>query len=87
MSLGHRFCQCFETHNTVVQKPTLSFEWGWNLLQSIRRGDELRLAHCDICSIAYVYDQLQLPRGDCPACLTLRALPPKKAPPRRAAMG
>ena len=87
VSLGHRFCQCFETHNLLVQKPTLSFEWGWNLLQSIRGGDELRLAHCDICSIAYVYDQLHLPRVDCPACLTLRVLPPKKAPPRRAAMG
>ena len=72
---GHRFCQCFETHNMVVANPTLTFEWGWNLMRSIRRGDELRLAHCDVCSIAYVYDQLALPRSGCPACLTLRSPP------------
>ena len=75
VDLGHRFCQCFETHKAVVLEPTLSFEWGWNLLQSIRRGDELRLAHCDVCSIAHVYDQLALPRSVCPACLTLRSVP------------
>ena len=85
--MGHRFCQCFETHKMVVAEPTLSFEWGWNLLQSIRRGDELRLAHCDVCSISYVYDQLQLPRSDCPACLTLRATPARSAPTRQTAMG
>ena len=86
MNLGHRFCQCFETHRLMIPKPTLSFEWGWNLLKSIRRGDELRLAHCDVCSIAYVYDQLQLPRSDCPACLTLRTVPSKNAPVRQTAM-
>ena len=84
---GHRFCQCFETHKMVVPNPTLSFEWGWNLLRSLRRGDELRLAHCDICSIAYLYDKLRLPRGNCPACRTLRAVPTGRAPARRAAMG
>ena len=87
VNLGHRFCQCFETHRMMVPKPTLSFEWGWNLLQNIRRGDELRLAHCDVCSIAYVYDQLHLPRSDCPACLTLRKVPGRHAPVRHTAMG
>ena len=86
VDLGHRFCQCFETHKMVISKPTLNFEWGWNLMQSIRRGDELRLAHCDVCSIAYVYDQLTLPRSDCPACLTLRSAPPKGARIRQSAM-
>ena len=87
VGLGHRFCQCFETHKMVISKPTLNFEWGWNLMQSIRRGDELRLAHCDVCSIAYVYDQLALPRSVCPACLILRSAPPKGAPTRQSAMG
>ena len=87
VDLGHRFCQCFETHETVVPKPTLSFEWGWNLLQSIRRGDELGLAHCDVCSIAYIYDQLALPRTDCPACLTLRSVPEAGAAAGRPATG
>lgn len=87
VDLGHRFCQCFETHRMTVPQPTLSFEWGWNLLRNIRRGDELRLAHCDVCSIAYVYDQLHVPRGDCPACLTLRKVPGRHAPIRHTAMG
>ena len=87
VDLGHRFCQCFETHGVVVPQPTLSFEWCWNLLRNIRRGDELRLAHCDVCSIAYVYDQLRVPRRDCPACRTLRAVPARRAPLRQPAMG
>lgn len=71
VDLGHRFCQCFETHTLVVPKPRLSFEWGWNLMMSIRRGDELSLARCDDCSMSYVYDLLALPRSGCPSCLTL----------------
>ena len=73
VDLGHRFCQCFETHRLVVPEPKLSFEWGWNLMMNIRRGDELSLAYCDVCSISYVYDLLALPRSGCPSCLTLRS--------------
>ena len=73
VDLGHRFCQCFETHTLVVPDPKLSFEWGWNLMMSIRRGDELSLAYCDVCSMSYVYDLLALPRSGCPSCLTLRS--------------
>jgi len=71
VDLGHRFCQCFETHNLLVPEPKLSFEWGWNLMMSIRRGDELGLARCEVCSMSYVYDLLALPRSGCPSCLTL----------------
>jgi len=73
LDLGHRFCQCFETHNVIVPDPTLSFEWGWNLMLSIRRGDELSLTRCEACATSYVYDLLALPRSGCPACLTLGA--------------
>jgi hypothetical protein len=68
--LGHKFCQCFETYQTLVSNPALSFEWGWNLLISIRRGDELGIEQCATCSICYVVDRLALPRSPCPACLT-----------------
>ena len=71
VDLGHRFCQCFETHKLLVPEPRLSFEWGWNLMMSIRRGDELGLARCEVCSMSYVYDLLALPRSGCPSCLTL----------------
>jgi hypothetical protein len=69
IDLGLRFCECFETFDAFVPRSSLSFEWGWNLLVSMRRGDELGIAHCDTCSIGYVFDLLSLPRATCPACL------------------
>lgn len=68
IELGHRFCECFESYLVLVPRPILSFEWGWNLLSSIRRGDELAIARCENCSGGYVYDLLTLPRPACPAC-------------------
>jgi hypothetical protein len=69
VDLGHRFCECFETFDVLVPRSSLSFEWCWNLLVSMRRGDELGIAVCDACSICYVFDILSLPRSACPACL------------------
>jgi hypothetical protein len=69
IDLGHRLCECFESFDELVPRGSLSFEWGWNLLISMRRGDELGIAHCEACSIGYVFDLLSLPRAACPACL------------------
>jgi len=69
VDLGHRLCECFETFVLLVPRASLSFEWAFNLLTSMRRGDELGIAHCDACSICYVFDMLSLPRAACPACL------------------
>lgn len=66
--LGHRFCECFETYRAVVPRPTLTFEWGWNLLLSMRRGEELGIARCEVCTVCYIVDLLALPRNACPAC-------------------
>jgi hypothetical protein len=68
VDLGHRFCECFETYDVLVPRGVLSFEWGWNLLMSIRRGEELGIARCEACSVCYVFDLLSLPRSACPAC-------------------
>jgi hypothetical protein len=77
VELGHRFCDCFETYALLVPRSTLSFEWGWNLLLSMRRGDELGIARCENCSVCYLFDLLSLPRSACPACLLFRRpLPP-----------
>jgi len=73
IELGNRFCECYETHVRVVPKPTLSFEWAWNLMSAIRRGDEIGISRCDRCATVYLYDQLALPPSPCPACPTLRA--------------
>jgi hypothetical protein len=69
VDLGLRLCECFATFALLVPRSSLSFEWCWNLLVSMRRGDELGIAHCDTCSISYVFDALSLPRAACPACL------------------
>lgn len=66
--LGHRFCESFETYTSLVSSPTLSFEWGWNLLLSIRRGDELAITCCNSCAQGYIVDLLALPRTPCPRC-------------------
>jgi hypothetical protein len=68
IDLGARFCECFETYDVLVPHGALSFEWGWNLLMTIRRGDELGIARCEACSICYVFDLLSLPRSACPTC-------------------
>ena len=66
--LGHRFCECFETYRDLVPRPSLNFEWCWNLLKSIRRGEELGIACCEICAVCYIIDLLALPRSPCPGC-------------------
>lgn len=68
IDFGHRFCECFETYTALVRYPGLSFEWGWNLLISIRRGDELGIGRCYDCGTSYVYDLLTVPRAVCPTC-------------------
>lgn len=77
VDLGHRFCQCYETHLLLVPEPALSFEWGWNLLLGIRRGDELGIRRCEDCSMSYIYDLLALPRSTCPACFALHSVQPE----------
>jgi hypothetical protein len=69
VDLGQRFCECFESFDLLVPRSSLTFEWCWNLLVSMRRGDELGIARCSTCSISYVFDVLSLPRSACPACL------------------
>lgn len=69
--LGHRFCESFESYTSLVPRPVLNFEWAWNLLISIRRGDELGIERCEVCAIGYIVDRLALPRARCPACSLL----------------
>jgi hypothetical protein len=73
VDLGARFCECFETYDLLVPASAMSLEWGWNLLLTIRRGEELGIARCTTCSVCYVFDLLSLPRSACPACLLFDA--------------
>jgi hypothetical protein len=75
IEIGNRFCQCYETHHRIIPEPTLTFEWAWNLMLTVRRGDEIGIERCETCATTYLYDLLTLPRAPCPACPTLRAAP------------
>ena len=74
VGLGHRFCEAFETYTSLIPQPLLSFEWSWNLVLCIRRGDELGIDRCAECSICYIVDLLALPRNRCPGCCLLSEL-------------
>lgn len=68
VEFGHRLCRAYETYLLLHKDPQLSFEWAWNLLQSISHNDELYLASCKICKALYVQDAYALDHGTCPAC-------------------
>ncbi len=65
---GHRICRAFETYLLLHPAAKLSFEWAWNLLQSISKNDELYLAKCRHCETAYVQDAYVLDEKTCPSC-------------------
>ena len=71
--LGQRFCDCYEAYRCVVPGPTLTFEWGWNLLINIRRGDELGLRPCEECGTWHLLDLLAVPGNACPVCTLMPA--------------
>ena len=68
VEFGHRMCRAFETYLIVHERPLLNFEWAWNLLHSMSRGDELYLAVCGDCRARYVQDAYALDLKSCPAC-------------------
>ena len=65
---GHRVCRAFETYRLLHTDTDLSFEWAWNLLQTISRGDELYLANCNHCAARYVQDAYAIDHAICPGC-------------------
>ncbi|MCH7980361.1 MAG: hypothetical protein IID59_02565 [Proteobacteria bacterium] len=68
VEFGHRVCRAFETYLMLHTKPLFSFEWAWNLLQSICYNDELYLAVCNACRSRYVQDAYALDLRICPSC-------------------
>ncbi len=68
VEFGHRLCRAFETYLLLHRKPTLSFEWAWNLLQCISVNDELYLSCCQFCNANYVQDSYALDNATCPTC-------------------
>ena len=68
VEFGHRVCRAYETYLLLHEDAVLSFEWAWNLLQSISYNDELYLAVCNTCRSRYVQDAYALDHKTCPSC-------------------
>jgi len=68
VEFGHRVCRAYETYLLLHENALLSFEWAWNLLQSISFNDELYLAICRACQARYVQDAYALDHKTCPSC-------------------
>jgi hypothetical protein len=68
VDFGHRVCRAFETYLLLHPDAKLSFEWAWNLLQTITHNDELYLAACNQCDTVYVQDSYALDHRVCPSC-------------------
>jgi hypothetical protein len=66
--LGRRICDAFEAYLQLHPEPQLSFEWAWNLYQSLVRKRELCLAFCASCESCYVEDAYALNLERCPYC-------------------
>lgn len=65
---GHRVCRAYETYRLLHVDARLSFEWAWNLLQTISYNDELFLAVCKRCDTSYVQDSYAIDYKICPGC-------------------
>ena len=68
VEFGHRLCRAFENYLMLHDRPLLSFEWTWNLLQNMSWNDELYLAVCRSCDSRYVQDAYALDLKTCPSC-------------------
>ena len=66
--MGSRFCDAYEAYLGLHPEPQLSFEWGWNLYQSLIHTRELRVAWCSLCEGPYVQDAYALDYERCPFC-------------------
>lgn len=65
---GRVFCDAFETHQQLLNTPTLSFEHAWFLLQLLNRNGDLQAVRCRRCDSYYLRDKFNLCRHTCPTC-------------------
>lgn len=68
IAMGRSFCDAYEAYLALHPDPQLTFEWAWNLYQSLVGTRELQLAWCAICDGPYVQDAYALDYQRCPFC-------------------
>jgi hypothetical protein len=68
LEFGSLFCDAYETHQQLLNNPTLSFEHAWFLLQLLNRSGDLHAVRCRHCDGYYLRDRFNVCQHTCPAC-------------------
>jgi hypothetical protein len=68
LEYGGLFCDAYETHQQLLNNPTMSFEHAWFLLQLLVRSGELHAVRCRHCDSYYLRDRFNVCQHACPAC-------------------
>jgi hypothetical protein len=91
LEYGRLFCDAYETHQQLLNNPTLSFEHAWFLLQLLNRSGDLHPVRCRHCDGYYLRDRFNACQHACPACklksIGARASRPKHREPCSARRG
>ena len=82
---GRLFCDAYETHQQLLNNPTMSFEHAWFLLQLLTRNGDLQAVRCRHCDSHYLRDRFNVCRHACPVCklkrTRIRCSSPRKLRP------
>jgi hypothetical protein len=68
LDYGRLFCDAYETHQQLLNNPTMSFEHAWFLLQLLNRSGDLNAVRCRYCDSYYLRDRFNVCQHACPAC-------------------
>lgn len=68
LEYGRLFCDAYETHQQLLNNPTMSFEHAWFLLQLLNRSGDLHAVRCRHCDSYYLRDRFNVCQHACPAC-------------------
>lgn len=68
LEYGRLFCDAYETHQQLLNNPTMSFEHAWFLLQLLNRSGDLHPVRCRHCDSFYLRDRFNVCLHTCPAC-------------------
>ena len=68
LDYGRLFCDAYETHQQLLNNPTMSFEHAWFLLQLLNCSGDLHPVRCRHCDSYYLRDRFNVCQHACPAC-------------------
>lgn len=68
LSVGHRLCDAYEMHRSLMPGGEISLELAATLLRALGETGELVIAECRVCGALYVQDAYALDYGRGPFC-------------------